>query len=134
MARVTDKDLTKSVSKTKTVGNGVVKPTSQTVKVASATVIYNKNGEECDVLAQDQIMAKSVVGPQSRQFLVRINRRNELYQPYDKMFVDEAYRIGRLEGTAPHSLAECGVEAFQHYIKFLQTKNNSFLALAQRGF
>lgn len=131
MARVSEKDLKESTSPTK--AKVAIKETATPFKAPPKTEIYDKTGSAKDVLPEDQIMAKFTVKGNTQAYTVRVNRRNALYNPYDKSYNEDSYRLARIEGTTPFSMAIASKETFELYLKFLRGKNPSYLDQAQRG-
>lgn len=131
MARVSKKDLVESTTTQK--GKSVIKETSTPFKLTASTKIFDKRGTEQEALPDDQIMAKFVIKANDTGFFVRINRRNELYNPYDKFYIDNSLRLARVEGTLPFDMTRTSKDVFDNYIQFLQTNNQLYLDRAQRG-
>lgn len=130
MARVSKKELDGAITKTK---SSKVTDTRQITNQSVGEVIYDKAGTEVDVLPSDQIMAKQITSGNHIKYMMRVNRRNELYNPHDKNYAAESYRIARSEGTSPFELINCTKAAFDMYLSFLRSANIRYLEEAQRG-
>lgn len=132
MGRITKQDMDASTTSSKAKDKKPAKTTTP-FKLSEKVLIYDKAGNECEHLPEDQIMAKAEQTSIEKLYYIRTNQRKEPYNANDKDFVAEAYRIGRLKGVVPHILTKCSQGAFANYVKFLQTNNRSFLDSVQRG-
>lgn len=133
MSKVSKKDL--EVSQSKITNKGSLVPTATTkISIPNQKNIYDKAGNKCDVLPEDQIVAKHIVNNGAAHYLLRANQKNNLYNPFDSQYIDQSYAYGRQTGLAIYKYLDVDKSAFDNYLTFLRTKNASFLREAQRGF
>lgn len=129
MARVSKKELDGAISKTKAKN---IKMAAGQMELPKKSVLYDKAGNQCNVLPEDQIMAHYSSHTNQITYKVRINRRNELFNPFDKSYADESRRIAQVEGTTPYVMLDTTKKIFEAYVQFLKSKNTDYLLIAQR--
>jgi hypothetical protein len=134
MARLSKKEIQESIVKTNPIDKIQGKKLSGAL-LNTTYQIYDKSGNLCEHLPNDQIMASRSSNSDSMviEYRVRINRNGELYNPYDKFYIDDSYRMARLEGSDTFVMAKTDKSVFNHFLMFLQTGTKMHLSLAQRG-
>ena len=122
MKRVTDEEL----------NSAIFKPNKSPKKLPAMTVvIYDKAGNEVDALPKDQIMASRHQEGKNFKYYVRTNRDKELYNPYDKLWIENSYRIARRDALEPFKMYQTNKDCFDSYLDFLKTGKDVYLRKAQ---
>lgn len=124
MARVSKKEMEQSTTH-------IRKDTKSKIKEC---IIYDKAGNIQEILPDDQIMAATYITGKNKFYKVRVNLNNDLYEPNNKDYIAESFRLSRISGQSPHFLTEVPEESFKAYVQFLRTGNILNLEIAKRGF
>lgn len=107
--------------------NSVVKSTEK-----DSVTIYDSTGYPVDLIPGDKIMARKTITQGQAKYEVRCNLRGDLYNPFDRMFIEEAYRLIRIENNIKPQLIKTNEKCFNTYLEFLKTKEKNRLNIAQR--
>ena len=124
MARVTNKDLDKSVvtiNKNKKIDKDI------------KTVLYDKAGNPQEYLPEDQIAIKVVEKAKNTDYMIKVDNAGAIIDFFDKDAVNEAYRLGRVNGREPYDFKKVTKTVFSYYLQYLQTKDRLYLEQANRG-
>jgi len=125
MGRVSKKEMDNSVTS--------IKPNSKPSKSVAIT-LYDKVGNEQEFLPDDQIAAKTVHKEKNIDYYVKTNHIGNLVDYFDKDFVNEAYRLGRMNGRSPYEFKKVDSQVFNYYLKYLRSKDRMYLDQASRGY
>lgn len=130
MAKVSKKDLEESIHRPQ---SDKVKTRNNVVKLTNEALKFDKKGNEAEVLPEDQIMATKNTTDDGCLYTVRVNRKRDLYNPYDSAYASESYRVGTIQNLAPFQMLKVSKECFESYVKFLRYGANQDLIVAQRA-
>jgi len=134
MARVSRKESDASIGQTRPVGEASrIEEPKKPYRQTAGRTLYDKVGQVQDVLPEDQVMAEFRSSTNSTKYLVRVNRKMELYNTVDKTYAADSRRDANLMNQTPFQMIEVEKATFENYLKFLQTGNVSMLTIAQRG-
>lgn len=107
--------------------NSVVKSTEK-----DSVKIYDDTGYPVDFTPADKIMARKTVTQGQTKYEVRCNLRGDLYNPFSKMFVEEAYYLIRVQNNIKPQMVKTNERCFNMYLDFLKSQDKKHLDIAQR--
>ena len=130
MGRITKKELESATNSPQV---SKIQTKTNVSKLTNSSIVFDKKGNETEVLPKDQVMATKTTTDDGVLYTVRVNRKRDLYNPYDTAYGAESYRLGKIQNLEPFQMLKVNKECFESYIKFLRYGVGHDLVVAQRG-
>ena len=101
-------------------------------KQVNQTLYFNEAGEE-SYTPTDEAVAVAVTTDDGTLFKVTVNRKRDLFNPYDEAYLADSKRMGKIQNLEPYQMIKTNEECFKSYIKYLKHGVSHDLTVAQRG-
>jgi hypothetical protein len=130
MSRVTKKDLEAA---THSPQSSKIQTKSGVGKLQNGTVYFDKRGNENASLSEEDTMAIISTTNDGTLYQVKVNRRRDLYNPYDVAYTHESKRLAKIQNLDAYHMLKVSKQCCESYVKYLKYGVNHDLSLAQRG-